>query len=111
MTLFRLLAAIVLLCDIEFEPVDNNSTPHECVFIKNESVALKVAELLCVDSDDLTTVLLSSNVTTSSGSVLWPRSLENALESRDCLAKNLYARLFGWIVKQLNDQMNIEDSR
>ena len=67
-SLFRLLAAIVLLCDIEFEIIENNNnnSPYESVYIKNEIVLNKAADLLCIESDDLTTVLVSSNVTTSS---------------------------------------------
>ena len=67
--MYRLLAIIILLCDIEFCPVNNTTQgtfTKEIVYVKNHLVLNKVANLLCVESDDLTTILISTVITTKS---------------------------------------------
>lgn len=89
----------------------------------------KIADLLCIDHNDLATILISSVVVTSSrnlkknlnyifkidfsleGSQMWPRSLIETLSMRDNLAKTLYGRLFGWIIKNINLKLDLEDSK
>ena len=39
------------------------------------------------------------------GPHIWPRNLEDARNTRNSLAKTLYSRLFGWIVKTINYQL------
>ena len=34
-----------------------------------------------------------------------PRSLEETINARNALAQALYVRLFGWIVKKLNENL------
>jgi myosin heavy subunit len=41
----------------------------------------------------------------------WPRNLEQAKECRDNLAKSIYSRLFGWIIKSINGCLNLVDMR
>ena len=97
------------MCDIEFERIENSK--NEIIYIKNESVLMKVAELLCINPENLTTILISTQIITSTGSQLWPRTLKDALNHRNSLAKTLYTRIFGWIVKTLNHHLNSEDSK
>jgi len=111
-SIYRVLAVIIHLCDIEFELVKDNNrisnrkAPSEILYVKNHGLLQKVADLLCVSPDDLTTILITTIVKTSTGNHIYPRTLEDALKSRNNLAKNLYSRLFGWIVKSLNNKLN-----
>ncbi|CAF0706559.1 unnamed protein product [Brachionus calyciflorus] len=106
--LFRVLAIIILLTDLEFVTIASSN--HEIVYIKNERTLAKAADLLCVDHEDLATILISTVVVTSKGSQMWPRNLEDTISMRDNLVKTLYGRLFGWIVKMINTQLDSEDS-
>jgi myosin heavy subunit len=45
------------------------------------------------------------------GKRYWPRTLEQANETRDGLAKAIYSRLFGWIVKSLNHSLDSQNFR
>ncbi len=90
------------------------------------------AELMGVDFDDLLALLVMTTVETSSklnairlncqtsmyfveplfncvdlaGSQLHPRSQRDAINVRNSLAKSFYSRLFGWLVKNINQHMN-----
>lgn len=69
--MYRILAIIILLCDIEFAPVNHNnqaSFTKEVIYVKNQEVLNKVANLLCVEADDLSTMLISTVITTKSNS-------------------------------------------
>jgi hypothetical protein len=61
---FRMLAAIILLSDVEFQRIEN--TRNEIIFVKNEAVLVKVAELLCVNPELLTSYLISTQINSSS---------------------------------------------
>ena len=86
--------------------------------------------MLCVDSQDLANILITTNVETSSnilnfkklfkkitnkqkigGIQLFPRTAEDAINCRNSFAKSLYSRLFGWIVKTLNYHIDSQEIR
>lgn len=62
--IYRVLAIIILLSDLEFVTIASSN--HEIVYVKNERTLAKAADLLCVDHEDLATILISTVVVTSS---------------------------------------------
>lgn len=113
-TIYRMLAAIILLCDLEFTKIEANvartgqTASVEVSYVHNFNVLCNTAELLCVNSDELMQVLTSTVQPGSKGPLL-PKSWDDAVATRDNLARTLYHRLFGWIVKTINSSMNSEE--
>lgn len=124
-TIYRVIAAIILLCDLEFTKIEANtttnsksaagSTPVEVVYVHNYKVLRHAAELLCVNEDDLMNALLTTSMPQqtsaakgASGAPL-PKSWDDAVATRDNLARALYHRLFGWIVRSINSSMNSDE--
>ncbi|XP_055860638.1 uncharacterized protein LOC106074351 isoform X3 [Biomphalaria glabrata] len=131
-----ILAAILHLGNIEFEDSDNDS-----VIIKNESVVQQAAFLLHLDVEKLTRVLIerrgrlgkdsislrgiylsqrdfgsssqrSSDDDSDSGEIIeLSKNKKQADDERDAIAKVLYERMFGWLVRKVNDSLKANKLR
>lgn len=103
--LFEMVAAILHVGDIEFEEQADGA----CVVQSSSRPSLNfAAELLQVDSDSICQALLSRVVQTARGGgggrgtvYLLPRRLFECRQSRDALAKALYARLFEHVLSHV----------
>ena len=64
-----------------------------------------MSHLLGVDREELEQVLTLNSVVTRGESIVRNNSHEDAVTTRDAMAKALYGRLFDWIVNQMNKQL------
>lgn len=103
--LFGIVAAVLHVGDIEFEEQAEGSCTISAASATNLNYA---AELLQVDSDSIRSALLSRVVQTARGGgggrgtvYLLPRRLFECRQSRDALAKALYARLFEHVLSHV----------
>ena len=107
--IFRLIAGILSLGNIQF-----GSTTNDQATIENTVHLKSAAELLEVDTDILEKGLLEPRIEVGSGKakelVLTRFTKEKALDSRDAISKEIYNRLFLWIVSRINTVLARPDS-
>lgn len=105
-TIYRILAAIIHLGDIEVRAAESNFQNDTCVITNAEKIPL-VSQLLGVQSHALRDALASSSLVMRGEVITRCNSAQEAESARDSMAKALYARLFDWIVNQTNRHLSL----
>ncbi|RZC85461.1 hypothetical protein C5167_041646 [Papaver somniferum] len=102
--IFRTLAAILHLGNIEFSPGKENdsSTTKDKKSIFHLQMA---AELFMCDEKLLLATLCTRSIKTREGNIVKELDREAAAAGRDALAKTVYARLFDWLVQKVNKSL------
>lgn len=106
--LFRILAGILCLGNLEFDAAINSSGADGCeISPKCLEVLNQVASLLGVDLTSLKFCLTEKMVQMGNkGSMVNIKmSPSQASESRDALARTLYGNMFDWVIQRINETL------
>ncbi|EGD79135.1 hypothetical protein PTSG_09865 [Salpingoeca rosetta] len=98
--LHDVLAAILHLSRIAFSAPEEHDPAS--LAADSASVCARVSSLLGVDASKLQSALLTTTTITRGEAIVKPYTTMQAQDSRDAAAKELYRRMFAWIVSSIN---------
>ncbi|KAL5231801.1 hypothetical protein ABZP36_030577 [Zizania latifolia] len=104
---FVIVSAVLWLGDVSFTIVDNEN--H--VEIVVDEAAEMVARLLGCSIEYLNLALSKRHMKVNNENIVQKLTLSQATDTRDALAKSLYASLFEWLVEQINKSLSVGKRR
>eukprot|EP00056_Hartaetosiga_gracilis_P010670 m.159090 g.159090 ORF g.159090 m.159090 type:complete len:1018 (+) comp13363_c3_seq4:111-3164(+) len=107
--LHKVLAAVLHTSHLTF------SSPEEHDPCSLDESAREGLDLICsllgIDTTRFATALVSTTTITRGEAIVKPYTVTQAHDSRDAMAKELYRRMFAWIVASINTLLNPEQAK
>ncbi|KAK3153985.1 hypothetical protein QOZ80_2BG0184230 [Eleusine coracana subsp. coracana] len=104
---FAMISAVLWLGDVSFTIIDNEN--H--VEIVVDEASKTVSELLGCSIEDLNLALSKRHMKVNNENIVQKLTLSQATDTRDALAKSVYASLFEWLVEQINKSLSVGKRR
>ncbi|KAI3869343.1 hypothetical protein MKX03_014521 [Papaver bracteatum] len=104
--IFTVLAALLWLGNISFQVIDNE---NHVEVVEDEAVT-SVASLMGCDAQDLRLALSTRQIQAGKDTIVQKLTSPQAIDTRDALAKSIYACLFDWLVQQINKSLGVGKS-
>ncbi|KAL4510085.1 hypothetical protein ABPG72_010278 [Tetrahymena utriculariae] len=105
-TIFRIISSILLLGNVQFDQSTLTDT-HPCN-VKDEKLLKIISDLLKLDFQSLLRTINTVTRKIGSSVIYSPKKIDEVISSRDSIARNMYDRMFSWIVTRLNNSINIK---
>ncbi|TYI96470.1 hypothetical protein E1A91_D01G075300v1 [Gossypium mustelinum] len=100
---FAMIAAVLWLGNISFQSIGNE---HHVEASADEALT-SAARLMGCTPNELNQALSTHRVQAGKDSFAKKLTLQQAIDSRDALAKFIYASLFDWLVEQINKSLGV----
>ncbi|CAD8045944.1 unnamed protein product [Paramecium primaurelia] len=101
--IFQVVYTVLLIGELQFDDVNyGNTTPCN---VKNEDLLKQICQLLDYDFNDIVKALTLKQAIYGKEKILSPIKLLDCIRIRDSWAKEIYERLFNWIIEKLNETL------
>lgn len=106
-SVFAMLAAVLWLGNVSFTVIDNENHVEAVV----DEGLIDVARLIGCDVGELKLTLSTRKMRVGNDNIVQKLTLSQAIDTRDALAKSIYACLFEWLAEQINKSLAVGKRR